>query len=234
MRHPAIDSLLILQDREQNRRSLTRKLEAIPGETRVVENKISAEKNAIENAKSELQSLESRKKMLETEIGSAEDKLAKYKTQQALVKKNDEYQALGHEIESTEAAISELEGQELEVMFEIDSARERFVVSEKSLRENIAEHEQKLAMLAERKINLAAELKTAEQVYSEAREPVSERFLRVFDRIAKRHLPVCAPIQGGNCSGCHLKVSGENESVARKGEELATCDQCGRIVWFES
>jgi predicted nucleic acid-binding Zn-ribbon protein len=31
-----------------------------------------------------------------------------------------------------------------------------------------------------------------------------------------------------------LKVSSEVESDSRKADKLATCDQCGRIVYFES
>ncbi len=51
----------------------------------------------------------------------------KYRTQQLSVKKNDEYQALGHEIEDVQKQIDELEGKELEVMYAIDEAKKRFV-----------------------------------------------------------------------------------------------------------
>ena len=53
MRHPAIEPLLILQDREQNRRSLNQNLGAVPGDRARVQAKIDAEKNAIEAAKAE-------------------------------------------------------------------------------------------------------------------------------------------------------------------------------------
>ena len=61
--------------------------------------------------------------------------------------------------------------------------------------------------------------------------------LRQYDRIAGRGLPVCVPIRGGKCGGCHLKVSNEVESGARgktSDGRLATCDQCGRLVYWES
>ncbi|WP_221030615.1 zinc ribbon domain-containing protein [Actomonas aquatica] len=234
MRHPAIEPILVLQDREQARRGLVHQIEAIPGDVGRVQAKIDAEKAAIETAKTEWRELETKKKLLETEIGTAEDKLAKYKTQQSLVKKNDEYQALGQEIESMEGKIGELEGQELEIMYAIDAAKERFNAAETSLKENISGHEEKIAVLRERETNLKAELAEVEAAVAAAREPISERYQREFDRIAERQFPVCVAIEGGNCSGCHLKVSGEIDSVARKGEELAKCDQCGRIVWFQS
>lgn len=234
MRHSAIEPLLILQDREQARRGLVQQIGAVPVEVARAQAKIDAEKGAIDSAKTEWRALESRKNGIESEIGAAEAKLGKYKTQQSLVKKNDEYQALGHEIESMEAAINALEEQELEVMYAIDAARERFAAAEAELQRNIAGHEERLETLRQRDASLKAELADAEAAVAMAREPLGERWLREFDRIAERQYPVCVPINGGKCGGCHLKVSGEADSIARKGEELAKCDQCGRIVWFES
>lgn len=234
MRHPAIEPLLILQDREQTRRSLVQNLGAVPADKARVQQKIDAEKTAIEEAKSEWQALESKKKLLETEIGSAEDRLAKYKTQQSLVKKNDEYQALGHEIETVEAEISRLEEQELEVMYEIDSAKERFAAAEKELRDNIAEYQDRLQVLDEREANLTAELATAEAACEEAKGGLAAKPLRLFEQVSNQTFPACVAVEGSKCGGCHLRVSGEAEGVARKGEELARCDQCGRIIWWES
>jgi predicted nucleic acid-binding Zn-ribbon protein len=75
-----------------------------------VEQRIASEKAAIDAAKGEVRELESKKKILETEIGSAETQRGKYQTQQLSVKKNDEYQALGHEIQNVQKQIDELEG----------------------------------------------------------------------------------------------------------------------------
>ena len=214
-------------------------MKAVPVDIGLVEAKIAAEKAAIETAKQELRELETKKKLLETEIGSAETKLAKYRTQQSLVKKNDEYQALGHEIETTEKAISELEGQELEVMFLIDEAKKKFAAAEAVLKGNIAGHETRIKTLRERAVNLTAEVKVAQADVATARGPVGEPRLRVYDRIAARQMPALVPIvHTDKCGGCHLKVSGDVVSAARgKGADplaaLPTCDQCGRIVYWE-
>ena len=208
-------------------------MKAVPGEIAAVEKKIATEKAAIETARAELRDLETKKKLLETEIGLAEQKLAKYKTQQVTVRKNDEYQALGHEIENTEKAIGALEEQELGVMFAIDEAKKRFADAEAVLKQNIAGHEARIKAHKERETSLTAELAEAKAMLAAARGPVGEPALRVYDRIAARQQPVIVALRGAKCSGCHLKVSSEVESEARKGEKLATCDQCGRMVWFD-
>ena len=213
-------------------------MKAVPSEIAVVEQKIASEKAAIETAKAELMALESKKKLIETEIGSTETKLGKYKTQQMQVRKNDEFKALGLEIEHTEAAIAALEGQELEVMYAIDEAKKKFAAAEVVLKQNIAGHETRIRNLKERETNLGAELKAAQAEVAAARTPVEEPALRVYDRIAARQQPVCVPVRGNTCGGCHLKVSAEVESAVRgKGDaagKLATCDQCGRIVWWDA
>ncbi len=233
MNHPALAPLLILQDRDQHRLAVMTQLKAVPGDVETVKKKIGAEQAAIEAARTELRELEAKRKLLETEIGSAEDKLAKYRTQQLQVRKNDEYQALGHEIETTQAVIGGLEEKELGVMYQIDEAKKRFAAAEAVLKANIAGHEARLKTLAEREANLKTELQTAEAAVAAARQPLDELSLRLYDRIAARQMPVCVPVRGGNCGGCHLKLSSENEAVARKGDKLATCDQCGRIVWLD-
>ncbi len=126
MPSPVIQALLILLDRDVKRHGVEAQLKAVPGDIQRVEQKIAAEKAAIDVARTEIRELETKKKVLETEIGSAEDKLGRYRTQQLSVRKNDEYQALGHEIETTQAQIGELEGTELELMYAIDEAKYRF------------------------------------------------------------------------------------------------------------
>jgi uncharacterized protein len=238
MAHPAIEPLLILQDRDTKRLSLESQLKAVPGDVARVEQKIASEKAAIEVAKTELKDLEVKKKALENDIGSAETKVGQYRTQQLSIKKNDEYQAMGHQIETMVTQIADLEGKELEVMYAIDEAKKKFVAAEAELKANISGHESRIKTLREREASLSAELKTAQAEVATARTPVGDVRLRVYDRIASRNMPVVVPIHGSTCGGCHLKVSSEVEQAARgKGVDpltvLPTCDQCGRIVYWE-
>lgn len=234
MRHPALEKILILQDRDSKRLSLETQLKAVPRDIAAVEQKIATEKAAIESARTEMKELEVKKKALETDIRAAEEKLAKYRTQQLSVRKNDEYQALGHEIETTQAAISVLEESELGVMYSIDEAKKKFAAAEAALKANIAGHEGRIKDLKARETNLSTELTQVQAAVASAREPIDVPSIRIYDRIAVRGLPACVPIREGKCGGCHLKVSSEAESESRKGDKLATCDQCGRIVYFES
>jgi len=229
----SLEKLLVLQDRDRKRLSFEQQLQAVPREIATVEGRIATEKAAIEAAKAEWHALESKKKQLEMEIGSAEDKIGKYKTQQSQVRKNDEYQALTHEIETAQAGIGNLEEQEIGIMLSIDEAKKRFAAAEAELKQNIKGHEAKIHTLREREGQLRVDVKAAQDSVAESREQVPVPQLKIYDRIAiKPGHPVCVPVTGARCGGCHLKVSANVELEARKLEQVTTCDQCGRIVYW--
>jgi uncharacterized protein len=237
MPHPVIEKLLILQERDARRLSLEAQLGSLPAEIQGIRAKIVAEKAALDQAKGEMRDLEAKKKVMETEIGSAETKLAKYRTQQVSVRKNDEYQALGHEIDTVTAEIGNLEEKEIELLYQIDEARKRFNNAEQTMRDHIAGHEARIKLLEERQTNLGEELAAVKTEVETARAPLGEAVCRVYDRVASRHQPTpVVALQGGKCGGCHLKVSSEVESASRARDQssLVHCDQCGRIVWWES
>jgi predicted nucleic acid-binding Zn-ribbon protein len=231
----SLEKLLVLQDRDSKRLAFEQQLKGVPREIAAVEARIAAEKAAIEVAKAEWHGLESKKKLLEIEIKSAEEKVGKYKTQQSQVKKNDEYQALTHEIETTEKTIGTMEEQEIGVMLLIDEAKKRFAAAEGELKQNIKGHEGRIQTLREREKHLQGDVKAAQEAVAAARPEVVESQLRLYDRLAiKPGHPVCVTVNGDRCGGCHLKVPTHIVVQARNGTEIATCDQCGRIVYWQS
>lgn len=226
-----LDNLLALQEADMKRLALEQQLGAVPRDIAAVEAKIASEKQAIETAKTEWHGLETKKKSLENDIKSAQEKAAKYRTQQLEVRKNDEYRALTHEIETMEAAIGGFEEEELTVMYAIDEAKKRFAAAERVLKENISGHEAKIASLRAHEKELKTDHDRAVAETNAARGAVPEPQARLYDRLAKKPgLPVCVPVQGGRCGGCHMRVSSNIEFEARKSENIVTCDQCGRIV----
>ncbi len=235
MPHAVLVQLLIVQERDTRRRQLEQQIAVVPVDRSVVEKAIASEKAAIDSARTEVKELETKKKLIETEIGSAETLLGKYRTQQMAVKKNDEYHALGHQIDTMVKQISALEEQELGIMYNIDEAKVRFAAAESTLKANITGHEKKLTVLSERLVNLLAELTEVQAAVALAREPATPYALKVYDRVAGRQWPAVVPLRGGKCGGCHLKVSSEAESGSRSADpaQLGICDQCGRILYWD-
>jgi predicted nucleic acid-binding Zn-ribbon protein len=150
-----------------------------------------------------------------------------------LVKKNDEYQALTHEIEQTEARIGEVEESEIKILYDLDTEKEKSKAAEKTILADIAAENAQLSRLAEREKQAQDELSGAIAEVDKARTTVPEALLPRYDRLAKSAgLPVVVALHDSKCGGCHLKVSNGVETEARKGTEIVTCDNCGRILYF--
>ncbi len=232
---PMIEKLLVLQDRDQRRLALENQLRAVPRDIAAVEQKITAGRSAREAAHGELVQLEVKKKAIENEIGSAAERQARYKSQQLQVRKNDEYQALGVEIEHTQTEIGTLEEEELRVMYAIDETRQKLGVAGEELQRTTSGHEARIGALRARETGLQSELQQAQEAVAAARSLLDEPVRRLYDRLAtKPGLPVVVAIHEGKCGGCHLKISSNVDSERRKADQLVTCDQCGRIVYGES
>lgn len=235
MANPLIEKLLILQDRDQVVRRLADQLESIPREIVAFEAEIEDKRTALENSKAKLQSLEVQRSDLDLQVQAAQDKINKYRNQQLEVKKNEEYQALTHEIELTEKQILEWEEGEIALMLEIDEESEVFSKRESVFDSTIAEIREKIAVLGGRKTEIKSQLDEARFRLEECKTPLEVRFIKTYERLADRiRLPVIVPVNGQVCEGCHLRVSNDTVEESRKGEELTTCDNCGRIVFLAS
>ena len=230
-----LQALLILQDRDQRRVQLEKALAQVPRERAAGEARIAAHRQAIEGAKRAVTELELKRKDLESTLRGYEEQIRKYRSQQMLVKKNDEYQALTHEIELTEARIGEAEEAEIKVLYDLDTEREKAKAAEKAILAEIAAEQAQLGRLGEREAQARADLADAVGEVEKARAASQPELLPRYDRLVKTAgLPVVVALHAGKCGGCHLKVSNGVETEARKGTEIVTCDNCGRILYFQA
>ena len=230
-----IEKLLILQDRDQVVRRLQDQLESIPTGIQTLESEMEADTKALEDSKAKLQHLEVQRNELDLEVISAQDKILKYKNQQLLVKKNEEYQALTHEIELTEKKILVWEEEEIGLMLEIDEESNEFSRRESVFDSAMTNIRNEISTLEAKKIEVQAQLTVATTKMADAKTSIAAGYLSAYERLGSRiRLPVVVPINIQNCGGCHLRVSNETLEQSRKGEELTTCDNCGRVVYLAS
>ena len=233
MIHPQIEKLLIVQSKDIALQKLQQEIERIPKERVKIEGLIAEEKASIETAKSDLNAKEVERNDLDSQIKLKESDIAKFKTQQLEVKKNEEYRALTHQIEQAQKDISDLEEKEIEIMYSIDEAKVAFEQAKAEIDERIDQQSKQLSELESRLKQLESDVQVAETNYLESREPVNQDTLEVYDRTKTqvKRPPYISAIEVQNCSGCHLRVSNEVQGLVLSGEEIVTCDQCPRIVY---
>ena len=233
MIHPQIEKLLIVQAKDLALQKLQQEMERIPRERAKIESLIDEEKGSIESEKSELNAKEVERNDLDSQIKLKESDIAKFKTQQLEVKKNEEYRALTHQIEQAQSDISQLEEKEIEIMYSIDAAKISFEQAKSEIDQRIDQQNKQLAELEVRLKQLNADSKSAEADYLESREAINPEALEVYDRTKTqvKRPPYISAIETQNCTGCHLRVSNEVQGLVITGEEITACDQCPRIVY---
>lgn len=227
--------LLILQDRDMTLRQIEEQLDLIPRERDETKGRIATIEAEIEANKARVKELEVKGKGLEAEMAEIESQIVKYKNQQLQVKKNEEYQALAHEIENGQGKISDLEEKEIEVLYSLDEAREAQKTDEVESRGKIATEQSFLKRLDEKEANLKGELDGARAAFEGAESQVEKRYLSVYKRVRLGlRFPIVVPVTGQKCGGCHMKVSAALDFDARSGSEISTCDNCHRIVYIDA
>jgi len=218
-----------------NLQRIERELADLPTERIATQKKIDDLNAEIEAGKQRVKELEVRSKLVETEMSEAEEQALKYKNQQLLVKKNEEYTALTHEIETTQTKISGLEEQEIELLYELDEARKKQSDDETAIQEKIEAESRFLKRLDEKETNLKGEIDAAKQALAKAEGSVEKPMLAVYRRVSRGlKFPIIVGLQDGKCKGCHMKVSASVDVEVRKGNEITTCDNCGRILYWDA
>jgi predicted nucleic acid-binding Zn-ribbon protein len=230
--HPELEQLLVLQDRQQKIRQIQTEIKTLPVQRNHLESQLAATTAGVEALKQKGRQLEIDRKRLELDVGTRAETISRLKTQQYQTRKNDEFQAIGHEIERYENEIRRLEDEELEVMLQADKLKAELEAAEKAARatnesvsRQLSNLEMKSKTLESRQEELAKE---REALAGKVDGDLLSRFERLFD--SKGDAAVVA-IEHGVCAGCHMKVTTATAARVKTGREIVSCENCGRILY---
>ena len=229
---PSIQALLVLQDRDRRLRGMAEDLERIPKDEARAKERLSGDEAAVKKAREALLANEVEIKKVELDVGTRRTTIQRLKTQQFETRKNDEYQALGHEIVRYEKDVDQFETKELELMERADALRATLAEVEQALAKTRQRVDEELASLAERRKRIqaeAVELKAEREVLAakapEAQMPLYERLLKTKNGLA------VVSVVGGKCSGCHMKLVASTLVKVNSGVEGTQCESCGRLLY---
>ena len=230
---PEIQQLLVLQDRDRRIRHTVTELKHAPLERAEVEARLSAANADAEQAKQKLRELEVTKNKLAVEAQGKRDQIARFRGQQLQTRKNEEYQALTHEITHFESEIQKVEDQELEVMQEIENMRPILAEAEKTAARQRALVASQLADLDAKTKALRESLTQMEGERGTLSKEVDEDLLDRYNRLfASKGGDAIVPLEHEVCMGCHMKLTTQTAVRVKGGREITNCEQCGRILYL--
>lgn len=228
-----IEKLLILQDRDRKLRRVKAELGSIEPQRQAMKQKADGAKSDLSNAQQRGKEIETKRKQLELEVETKKEQINKYGQQQFQTRKNDEYQALAKEIEHCKAAIVRIEDEEIDLMERAEQAAKQVDAAAKALKEAQAIVDNEVKQLNESEKNLQKELGELESNRDELAAAVDESALSRYERTMKsRGDNVIVGIEHGVCGGCHMKIPAQVVLHCRAQQELTTCTNCGRILYY--
>lgn len=228
-----IEKLLILQDRDRKLRRVQSELAHIEPERQALKAKASDTQASLDSAKLRVKQIESDRKRLELDVESKKTQIEKYANQQLLTRKNEEYRALAHEIETCKADINKIEDQEIVLMEQAEVAQKN--VAQASREADAAKKlvDDQIAQLGDREVSLRKELAELESNREQLAAAVDEGARARYDRLLKhKGEHVIVGVEHGVCGGCHMKLPAQILVMCQQQQELVACTNCGRILYY--
>lgn len=229
----AIEQLLALQDRDRRLIRLKGELDHIGPERQMHAAKLNKTSAELEAAKTRVKSIESERKRLELEAEGFQQRITRYSSQQLETRKNEEYRALSHEIETCQKEITKLEDQQLDLMEQGEVAQKQVMAATKAANDARKLVETLLKDLEEKEANFRGELAQVQAERSELVAQVDEGTRARYERLLKsKGSNVVVGIQHSVCGGCHMKVPQQLIIHCQAAQEIVTCSNCGRLLYF--
>ena len=227
-----LEQLLVLQDRQQKIRQIENEIKNLPLQRKHLELQLAESVSSLEALKQKARQVEVDRKKLELDVGTRNESISRLKTQQYQTRKNDEFQAMGHEIERYENEITKLEDQELELMEQVDKLKVEVTAEEKKAAATKDSISRQMNDLGEKSKTLETRLQELSKERKELAEKMDEDLLNRFERLfgSKGDSAIVA-IEHGVCTGCHMKLTIATVKAAEGGKEIVNCEQCGRILY---
>jgi predicted nucleic acid-binding Zn-ribbon protein len=229
-----LQQLVALQNLDTSIRKLQTELEAIPKRRAEIESEFDQrafEIRTIENQRDEARHVRVR---LEAEVGEQRLRVERAERNLMSSKKPDEYTAAIREADAARKQISALETQILEQMEALEKAegllkeRAAEIASLNSDREaRLREFDVETSQQADK---LTLNRTEREQLVAALPKSTSSLYNRISQRI--RDGVAVAEARNGACMACFMSLRPQAMAQVRKGDEVVTCDNCNRILYY--
>ncbi len=229
-----LQKLIALQNLDTTIRKLEKDQEAIPERRAEIEREFDQrafEIRALETRRDDAKHTRTR---LENEAFEQKGRAERAERNLMSSKKQDEYTAAIREADAARKQISALETQILETLESLEQAeaalneRADEIASLNSDREaRLKAFDEETATIGDR---LAVARKERDEVFANLPKAMSGMYARIKARI--RDGVAVAEARNRSCTACFMSLRPQVMAEIRRGEEVITCDNCGRILYY--
>lgn len=229
-----IQQLVALQKLDTSIRKLQSKLEAIPQRRAEIEAEFDQrafEIRALETRRDEARHTRSR---LEAEIADQKTRAERADRNLMSSKRQEEYTAAIREADAARKQISTLETQTLEQMEALDQAEALLTERAGEIASLNSDREARLKLFDDDTRSQSEKLEADKAERNELVAALPKSISQLYNRISARIRDGVAVAQARNgaCMACFMALRPQAMAQVRKGDEIVTCDNCNRILYY--
>jgi predicted nucleic acid-binding Zn-ribbon protein len=229
-----LQKLVALQNLDTSIRKLEKDLEAIPERRAEIEREFDQrafEIRALEVRRDEAKHTRAR---LENEVVEQRGRAERAERNLMSSKKQDEYTAAIREADAARKQISALETQILEQMENLEQAETDLKERADEITSLNSDREARLKTFDEETRIQSEQLLIArterDRLFANLPKPMSALYARISARI--RDGIAVAEARNRSCTACFMSLRPQVMTEVRRGAEVITCDNCGRILYY--
>ena len=230
---PELSKLLELQELDLEIQRVADRLASIPAEREETESKFKEYAAEFLGLKEDYEQTLASRKQLESQLVETQSTHDKYKQDLMKVRNEKEYVTALREIDAAKKLIGTLESEILKSLESVEKLEADLSVFTPDIERKRAEVDRDLAALDSEKEQADLRLNAINERRRVIAESVPERLLEMYERVARiRRGQALSEVRNSTCTACRMRVRPKVYSDVRKGEELITCDNCARILFY--
>jgi predicted nucleic acid-binding Zn-ribbon protein len=235
MTDPDLEALLILQEADLRRKGMEKRLELLPKEMDAIIARRDQLNASTAQAADLLKKEELAVKKCEAEIARLNEESQKLQQQSALVKKNNEYQAMLGQIADNKRKVGLLEEELLEKFDKVAELKENAEKVKRAnaleLRNARAEFEELLAFSKSVKAEIAKAVSDRPVLAANVRDELLSTYNRLLK--SKDNSAPLTKLDNGCCGNCHMRVTMQTANELSKGK-IEHCDNCQHLLYADA
>lgn len=233
---PELSQLIELQELDLEIQRISDRLSGIPIEREKTENEFKQQAAEFLDLKSKYEQTLDDRKQLEAELAATQQNHEKFEADKTRVRNEKEYMAVLREIDAARKHIGALETEILKRMDEIEKMSGELASRAPDVDRMRAEVDQVLAHLEDEREQANRLLAGFIERRQKLASLMPKSLFSTYDRMSRlRRGQALAEVRSdGICVACRVRVRPKIFSDVRKGDQLITCENCGRILYYRN
>lgn len=231
--NPAIQALYELQQRDRQLTALERKLALIPKRLSELEQDIGKLEEMLNTERRKCDDTRAFQRNQEIQLEEEEELLQKARAKMGQVSNPRELNAIQREIDQTRRMASARTDEINKIKAGVEEAESRIEAVSGSLEEFRAQADAEKQRLLTQQHKFETRIGKLREGRSSLTDQIEIGLRRTYDRIRSRTGGIAfVPAAEGRCTACKMHVPHQTYTQLRKGEEIMSCESCGRLLYW--